>query len=298
MTTQRQASASAAIPPLGWLLVGLTVAYVIGSYMARGPMASNAFVPPISQILGTAALFGLAAALVIAADHWRAGRSWLRRAAVAFVVAGALAVAYELYITLFLLDAFPIGEWPSVLLAVRAITAAAATAAGVAMVGIGLWVARPARRVVAGRWEVVAIGGLGLVAAAGTVAYGVGSALSLDKGYALVAALAWSFVTGLARLAMAFVAFAALRYRPFRDHLAEVVIAVGAVLALVASSVGDWVLAMVPMQDIDASLVGLLPLPAAVQAAGWLTIVGGVGIGWWLDGRSERSSSARVPSGV
>ena len=298
MTTHQRAHEPATIPPIGWALVGLTVAYVIGSLTAREPLASNGYVPPISQILDTAALFGLAAALVIASDRWHAGRSWLLRAALAFVVAGVLEVAFEVYIVWFFANAPLIGEWTNVILGVRGISAAAATAAGLAMVGIGLWVARPAGGADVRGWEVATIGGLGLVAAGGAVAYAVASALSLDNGYALVAAVTWSFVTGLARLAMAFVAFAALRHRPFREHLAEVVIAAGALLALMAAAVGSWVTAMVPMQDLDTSLVGLLPLPAAVHAAGWVTIVAGVGIGWWLDGRSERPSSAQVSSGV
>ncbi len=127
---------------------------------------------------------------------------------------------------------------------------------------------------------------------AAEAAYGIGIALSFG-GDQVVAGVTWTIGAAMVPVSLTLVAIAALAHRPLRTHLPELGIAVGSVLAIAAAGVRSWTAVISPSLDVDQQWWWLaFGAPSVAGAAGWLTIVGAVTLGWWIDRRSEPSASS------
>ncbi|MCV0402878.1 MAG: hypothetical protein K5924_04095 [Chloroflexi bacterium] len=306
MPSDRTTQESGGIPPLAWGLIGLAAAHLVVYPLLRSQIEPGAYAPQwVPDALRTVALFGLATALVLGADRWAAGRHWMRRAVVLLVAAALLQASSQWYLAWMLGDTSRIDAGLNPLLFSRALLEAGSLAAGLACFGMGLWCSRAAEAPPAGRWTtsrrvVVAIGALAFVSGAAEVAYAVAISLNTLDAVMVAAGAAWSIAATLVPLALAFVAFAALGYRPLRLHLREVAIAVGAVLILVADGWGRWAVVLTSMIDpFDPRWSWLaFDLPRILGIVGWFLLVGAVAVGWWVDRRAEPSPSSLAVDGA
>lgn len=280
MTAQSVATPGlAGIRPLAWILIVAAIAAAAIAAVGQGLLRSAFVVEPISisNMVGSAAGFALAAALLIGADRWPSGRAWLLGAAVALTLWGALEVVLQIRFITMQADPRVAGDLETAGLFGRTFVSLGSLAVGTGLAAAGLWRARPpaeARR--ADTPVAVAIGVIAAVAIGGSVALGL---VEASTGPAALLTIAYNALFGLVSLATALLVAAASRYRPFGHHLPELAIFAGALALLLVAAVRPWTLVLVPLEiDFETSKI-LFGVPQIVGVIGTVLVVTGFASG-------------------
>lgn len=225
--------------------------------------------------------FLLAAVVVLSAARWPAGRRRFLIAAAALAVVGTLQIASDAWWAIWeaspgvmpddvqpWLTADILGAWLGIFLAH-------------ALLAGGLWAALPDRPM--GRARVAL---MTLIALAGLVATGAGlGTVALTLGAAGSDDYLWVTVVGTGTIAAGFAALAALaiaavRIAPARNGAPEVLIAVGAFVAMAATA-WTWSFPYFAPDQAwsEGTSVWVFTIPNAAAALGMLAMIGGFGLG-------------------
>ncbi len=138
MRDERTSGARADVPPMAWAFIGLTGAYVAAYLVIRSQTPPGGYHPPwIPDVIETAAVLLLAAAILVASDRWSAGGRWMQRAVPLLVMAGILAAVGQGHLAWMLADTTRIGEGLNPLLLARSLLEVVALAAGLAFIAVG-----------------------------------------------------------------------------------------------------------------------------------------------------------------
>jgi hypothetical protein len=275
---------SRSIPwPVWALLVGalvqLGVQVAPDSYQVFGPY----FLVDGSMLvswLQSITPFLLAAAVVLGADRWPAGRRALLVAAAALAVVGALRLALDAWWALWETAPGPIPPETTPWLTFGWIGASLAAPVAYGLMAAGIWTARPDRPAGIVRVALsVAIGLAGLVAT-GAGLWVVAQTLEL-RGTAdglwvgSLTSLAWT----ASFAALAVVAVVAVRIVRSVDPLPEVLIGGGAVVTMIASA-WTWSYPQIaPTQAWEEeAIVWAFTIPSVVVLVGALAMIAGFGL--------------------
>ena len=270
-----------AIPwPVWALLTGaiaqLAVQVAPDSYQVFGPY----FLVDGSMLVGwlqSITPFLLAAAVVLGADRWPAGRPMLVVAAAALAVVGLLRLAVDAWWTLWETAPGPIPPETTPWLTLGWIGAGLAAPVGYGLMAAGLWTARTARPPGAARMaSIIAIGLAGLIATGAglwVVAQTLerrGTADGLWVGS--LTAVAWT----AAFAALAALAGVAVRIVRPVDPLPEVLVAGGAAVTMIASA-WTWSYPQIaPTQAWEEEAIAwAFSIPSVVVVIGTLAIIAG-----------------------
>lgn len=284
VTTEHR-SAMAAVPWVVWLLlagavVQLGVQVAPDSYSVFGPY----FLVDGSMLVGwlqSITPFLLAAAVVLGADRWPAGRRALLGAAAALAVVGVLRLGSDVWWAIWQMSPGVIPDGTQPWLTGAFLGAALGTFLAYALLAGGLF-AVPPDRPVGG----VRVGLMGLIALAGLVATGAGlGTVALTLGAAGSDDYRWVTVVGTGTIAAGFAALAALaiaavRSAPARNGAPEVLIAVGAFVAMAATA-WTWSFPYFAPDQAwsEGTSVWVFTIPNAAAALGMLAMIGGFGLG-------------------
>jgi hypothetical protein len=270
-----------------WAVVALVIAAAVQLVVTLAPQSyaliGPYFQPTLSIVLGALDAivpFGLAAAVLVGADRWPAGRNRLWWAAAALAVVGAADLVGDL-----LLNATTsTGELPE---AYRVIGPALFLLRSVAMlvavllVASGLWGARgshdheaePTARA-GGAVPFVALLGVACVVATGWTWV---SAVNVPPEFVVTVILDIALLA-LGFGALAVLAIVALRTRPAEGAAPELLIAIGSVLAMLGATV-NWVLPSIFLGDWPEYFVTLTALAKIVELTGFALVAAGFVIG-------------------
>lgn len=270
------------VPGLAWLLVA-AAGIQLGAYVAHnwyrffGPFP----IVRLDDVLAATQLvapFLIAAAAVVAAPRWPAGRRWIVAGVVLLAVHGAITSIDAAWWAWFPPVSAPSPGEQAFLVTLSLVNVVVAVAAP-ACLAVGIGGAAPARAPTsAGQRVAVAAIGLGVVVG---VALGV-RLLVLEMG--VTQDMAWwhgplAFIfrvlTTLVVVAFGLLAAAAVRTAPFSHPLPELVVALGAVLVAGGQAIG-WHLQWLTFER-GTEAAALIPyqLPAAVIALGYLFLMVG-----------------------
>jgi len=255
------------------MLIGAAAVHAIVHALRAGMINRAPYVQPagVIGVLEAAAGFLLPAAIIIGVDRWPAGRRWLLGAAALFTIAGVLNLGMQAWFAWSQTQDLPmISDTVQSVMVARAFVSVSATTVGMFLVAGGLWLARPPRSVRGrrGTAAAIAIGVLGLVALGGGLA--LASIIRNDFRTSALYGL-----TALGSGGTALVAIAALRCIPRRGTLPELLVAIGAALAVVAVAWTHWLLVLQPLQDIPRELGWVIIFPVAIGVLGMLVAVVG-----------------------
>ena len=278
---------SIAIRPVAWLLIAGAVAAAGLNAAGRGLLAGASALQPIAiaDVIGSAAGLALAAAIVISADRWSAGRAWLLGAAIAFGLSGVLELVLQVWLISWQADPQVLSDLQTAGLFSRAFVGLGALALGAGLAAIGLWRGRP--RTDPRRPDPILIGALGILTAS-AVAGAIGVALRGAPFSPMPAVtILESMLTATVALTTAGLAAAASRYRPSGHHLPELAILAGAILYLVMAAARPWTLLLVPLDGtaFEGSDV-VFGVPLLLGAIGTVVMVIGFGSGRPRDGQA------------
>ena len=278
-TTGSRSSLTPSVPWPVWLLVGgavvqLGVQVAPDSYSVFGPY----FLVDAGMVLDwvhAISLFLLAAAVVLAAGRWPAGRRRLLLGAAALAVVAVLRMVSDIWWALW--EAYghtwDVGQpWVPGL---YVITGAMFVAAQV-LLAAGLWAAAAHRPMGRSRGVLVAVIGIGGLLATAAGLWTVARTLA-GEGEHLAYAVAITVLTAASFAALAALAMAAARATPRRGGMPEVLVAVGASVSLAATA-WAWSFPYFTPQVQEVSedaFIWVFTLPYAAGIAGTLTMVAG-----------------------
>ncbi len=281
MTAQRlDRPRSIAIRPVAWLLIAGAIVAAGLNAAGRGLLAGAFALQPIAvaDVMGSATGLALAAAIVIGANRWPAGRAWLLGAAISFGLSGVLELVLQVWFTSFQANPRVLSDIETVGLVGRAFVGLGALAIGAGLAAIGLWRGRPRtdwRR--ADPIVIATIGVLGAIAVAGSIGIVV---RDVPTSPIPPVTIVDSMLLAIVALTTAGLAAAASRYRPFGHHLPELAILTGALLYLVMTATRPWTLLLIPLDGTafegSAFLFGV---PLLLGAIGTVVMVIGFGSG-------------------
>lgn len=268
------------VPPIVWLLLILGLARMVVQSMTFGFVGYDGELTwgAVVNVLGSSADFLLAAAIVIGASRWPAGRAWLAVAAMGFVLAGLLDLGYGVW---FWLNS----EAPGILrsidsatvdaLNLRATVAVGLVVVSTILTAVGLVASRARQEGVRQRPLTTAgIGAVGVLAAASSVAL-LAKYPSSEPLVQLLAGL-----ESLWMLAWTAVAVAALRARRVGDGVPETVIAVGAIGIAAATGFQNWFAWRGGPDYLSSGWTWLgVSLPATIIYLGPLVVAAGIAFG-------------------
>lgn len=263
---------------LAGALVQLAVRIAPDWYRLFGPYMLVDVEMVINWIRGVAP-FLLAAAVVLGADRWPAGRRWLLFGAVALGAVGLLALGSDVWWALWEPSPGGVLNGEHVLLVGRSIAAATVFVAAHALLAAGLWAARPSRPAGARRRAL-----MGVIGVAGMVAlvadlWAVSVWLpAVEPTMPMHVSITFGLLTALGAPAMAALASAALRGMPSRGGLPEVLVAMGAMLALGGLTWEFVFPSAVPLLDLaPEQFVWVFTVPSVIIALGMVTMIAGFG---------------------
>lgn len=262
-TVPRQPARPSTIPAAVWLLVAgavvqLAVSIAPDRYQVFGPY----LLVDLGMVIGwvrAVAPFLLGAAVILGAERWPAGRHLMLLAAISLAAVGLLALGMDVYVALWEPSPGDANSSLPVLFAARFIAAALAYGAAFGLLAAGLWAAGSTFTPSARRRT-----SMGVIGVAGVVAFvaglwAVSIWLTVDAPAAEMSVYVFGGVlTALAGPAMAALAMAALRSMPGRGGIPEVLIAIGALAAMVGTT---W-------EFVLPSAIG--PLDFSTQISPWL----------------------------
>jgi hypothetical protein len=284
---------------VGWAAALLTLGAAISLVVQLLPRWYQIFGPYLIidpdlalDAVTSATLFALPAAVLLGSARWPAGRRWLCWGAAALAVLALTSLVREAWFAAFLAspDAssqFPDGAWTAVWLG-----GTAAMVVGHALLAVGLWVgtggsAASSPPLVRAAGAFVAMASVGVFLASAWTALiapwnGIQTAILATGGGILL---------GAAYAALALVAFAALRAMPRVAALPELLIAVGATLAML-SGAGLWVLPSLVLGEVSDVITGVFLALRTASAVGLLLLAVGFGLGAVGGVRGNRAVAA------
>lgn len=269
--------------PVWALLMGavaqLAVQVAPDSYQVFGPY----FLVDGSMLVGwvqSITPFLLAAAVVLGADRWPAGRPRLLVAAAALAVVGLLRLALDAWWTLWETAPGPIPPETTPWLTFGWIGVGLAAPVAYGLMAAALWTTRPSRPAGAARVaSIIAIGLAGLIAT-GAGLWVVAQTLELRGGadglwVGSLTAVSWT----ASFAALAALAVVAVRIVRPVDPLPEVLIAGGAVVTMIASA---WTWSYPQIAPTQAwqeeAIAWAFTIPSVVVLIGTLAIIAGFGL--------------------
>lgn len=276
-------AAARSIPGIAWLLVIAAAIQLLVLAASRGVFDARPL--PLGAVVGIlsgASPLLLAAAVLVGARRWPAGRRWLVAGAALFALRGLLDLGLDLWLASWPIGNAPIDPTSEGLMRLRGLIVDALTVAAPLLLAVGLWIGRPtdafrgARRLV-----VVALGLLGILATTAgffMTAVALTSSVVYRPASAMEALLL--ILTALHATAFAVLAIAATGTVRFQ-RWPELAIASGATVWFLASgwlqwqstewaSQGrspDWLGLMVSVSTF-AALLGMVTLIVGFGAAG------------------------------
>lgn len=277
--TARPAGTSLAV----WLLVlaslvHLTVSIVPDWYRLFGPYLLVE-PPMIIGWIRAVTPFLLAAAVILGAVRWPAGRRRLLLGAGALGVVGLLALGLDVWMALWEPSPAVLSDGVQAMLIIRAIATALVFVAAYALLALGLGAAGPAA--VPSTWRRALIAASALVGVVGLVAglWGVSRWLEVAVPPATMGLyIGFGILTALGAPAMAALAVAALRTMPHGGALPEALVAVGAIGAMVGITWEFVIPSAMPMLDYSPEMdIWLFTIPAAIIVLGMVAMIGGFG---------------------
>jgi hypothetical protein len=223
-------------------------------------------------------LFVLAAAVVLSVDRWPVGRRRLLLGAAALALVALFRLGSDIWWAVWEASGHVYEGSQPWLLAGYIVEAVLFVLAHV-LLAAGLWSARVHRPPRPTRAALIALTGLG-----GLVATGVGVwattriiAFGPDDHVGYSVAMMTLASAGFASLGV--LALAAARVAPDRGGLAEVLIAVGALVTLVASAWNRGVMYVIPLQEVpEEAFVWYFTIPFAAEVLGLVTMIAGFGL--------------------
>ena len=268
------------VPMSARLLLGAALVDVVVQVFARGLIGGFRDPSPaiVIGVLSYATFFVLAAAVIIGAQGWPAGRPWLLAGAGVFAASGLLNLGFWVWYwaqtggTNVFADLTDSTAW---WLSLRAFAETAAGATAALLVAVGIWVARPLTvdlRPPRGAL-LLGIGLLGLASVIGYLVLGIRVTSPGSEFGALYYPL-----LGLDVATMTGIALAAVASLPRIGRLPEVAMGIGALLIVVAKEAMAWLL-FGPASEPQLWMAGVLTLLAAVELVGLLSLTGGLAMG-------------------
>lgn len=229
-----------AVPSVAWLLLGAAAVDVLVQFLARGFTLSSLTPEIVLGVFASAMFFVLAAAALIGAPGWSAGRIWLLAGAALFAAEGFIDLGFWVWAWT---QPGGHGLYPAIseanswVVQARSNAGAAATAGAPLLAAVGLWLARPPEhRIGPARLALLAgVALIGLTAAGGFIALATRTIPPLS----LVGNLAYPLYA-LGSLTMAGLAMAAVAALPSVGWLPEALIAIGALLETIARGATGW----------------------------------------------------------
>jgi hypothetical protein len=273
------------IPVLAWALVAaaavqLAIWAAMNWYRIFGPYLIVKL-EDASAVIGGVAPFILAAAVLVGAARWPAGRGWLYAGAGLFALHGVVQSATDAWWAWWMTDPVAPEGAVQVALVAGSLTAVAAAALAPICLALGLIRSRPTRPVSALSALVpLAVGAVAVVASVGLLGRELAAAADVSPGGpALIAlGLVHRHLPMLGALGLVALAVAAVRARPEAGMVPEMLVAVGATLACAGSAatwVGQWLLSF---EAQGTHLLWVFTLPWTASSIGMVLLIAGFGL--------------------
>ena len=270
------------IPVLAWVLVAAAAAQVgiwaaLNWYRVFGPYLILRF-EDFSSIVTGVAPFLLAAAVLIGAARWPAGRRWLYAGAAVLALHGVMRTLTDAWWAWRMSDPVaPEGPLQVALVAANLVAVAAVALAPLCLAA-GLGRVDPIRR--ASPLVVGFIVAVGLAAAAAGLGLGVREItwafeLQSDEAAFIALGVAYRLLLTIGGVALAVLALAALRSLPPAGGVPEVLIAAGAAVAAAGLTINSAAQALLSIEAQSANLTWVWTLPWAVEAIGKIVLIAG-----------------------
>lgn len=277
--------------PVWLLLVGaivhLGVRIAPDSYSLFGPY----FLVDAGMVMDwiqSVTLFVLAAAVVLASERWPTGRRQLLMGAMALAVVALLRLGFDIWWAVW--DASGhVYEGSQAWLLGGYIAEGVLYLLAHALLAAGLWTARVHQHAGRARAALVALTGLGGLVATSVGLWAATRTLDFQPGDSVAYAAAMMTLTAAGFASLAILALAAARAAPERGGLTEVLIAVGALIAVLAAAWNRGVVYVIPFQEVPLeAFIWYFTVPFAAEVLGLLMMIAGFG----LAGRAVRRAHA------
>ena len=273
------------IPLLAWVLVAAAAAQVgiwmaVNWYRVFGPYLILRL-EDLSSIITGAAPFLLAAAVLIGAPRWPAGRRWLYAGAALIALQGVMKTFADAWWAWRMGDPIAPEGALQVALVIANLVAVAAVALAPLCLAAGLGRMESVRR--APRLAVGLIVVVGLAAAAAGLGLGVREIawafeLQGEQGAFIVLAVAYRVLITLGAVALAVLALAALRALPLAGVVPEALIAAGAAVAAAGLATSWAGQALLSVEAQSANLAWVWTLPWTVESIGKVILIAGFAV--------------------
>lgn len=240
--------------------------------------------------------FALAAAVLVGAQRWAAGRRWLHLGALALALQGLLGLGSDIWWAIWEASPGEVSDGVQLLLIARFVAGAIAVPVAWAFLAAGLWSARTdATLVRPRRAAMVLIGLVGLVAAGSGIWVAALYLGSPNLGAATLLYTAVGVLVAIGFAATALLALAAVRVTPRRSWMPEVLIAVGATL-VAAVTAWEWAFPYAaPLQELPFDVSSwLFTLVSAIVTLGFVAMIAGFGAGALA---RDRQAGSDFPTG-
>lgn len=226
--------------------------------------------------------FVFAAAVLVGAQRWPAGRRWLHLGALALGLQGLLGLGSDIWWAIWEPSPGELSDGVQVMFIARSFASAIAVIAASALLAAGLWSARADATLGGGRHRVamVVIGLVGLVALGSGLWVAAVYFGSPNLGDAILLYAAVGVLVAIGFAATALLALAAAWVKPRRGGMPEVLIAGGATLV---AGVAAWEWAfpnLVPLQELPPDVIPwAFTLVSALVTLGFVAMIAGFGAG-------------------
>ena len=281
-TTGYRPPMAATVPWPAWLLlagaiVQLGVRIAPDSYSVFGPY----FLVDAGMVMDwfkSVTLFVLAAAVVLAADRWPAGRRRLLIAAAALGAVALFRLGADIWWAVWEAAGHVYEGSQPWLLGGYLVDALLFVIANV-LLAAGLWTARVNRPMGRHRAGLIALTGLIGLVATGIGLWATTRIIAFGPGDHVAYSVAMMTLGSAGFASLGLLAVAAARVVPNRRGLAEVLIAIGALITLVASAWNRGVLYVIPFQDVpEEAFVWYFTVPFAAEVLGLVMMIAGFGL--------------------
>ena len=234
--------------------------------------------------------FVLAAAVLVGAQRWPAGRRWLHLGALVLGLQGLLGLGSDILWAIWEASPGDLSDGIQILFTVRYVVSTIAVLAAWALLAAGLWSARTdaaldgprrAAMVVIGLVGLVALGSGTWVAAQYVGVPNIGAAITLYVTAGVLVAIGFA--------ATAVLALAAVRVMPRRGGMPELLIGLGATLVAGAAA-WEWTVPQVfPLQGLPFNVSSwVFTLVSAIVTLGFAAMIAGFGAGALARDRQSR----------